>query len=71
MVRYVLYSVALKLEVKLMFVLCVMCFQELDRDAGEETIKMAYKRLAKFYHRGGWFVSPFSTFPVSVFRVQS
>jgi hypothetical protein len=55
-----------------MFVLCgVMWFQELDRDADEETIKTAYRRLAKFYHPDGWFVSPFSTFPVSMFRVQS
>jgi hypothetical protein len=48
-----------------------MWFQELDRDADEETIKTAYRRLAKFYHPDGWFVSPFSTFPVSMFRVQS
>ncbi|TVU02447.1 hypothetical protein EJB05_52065, partial [Eragrostis curvula] len=30
--------------------LCGMWIEELDRDADEETIKTAYRRLAKFYH---------------------
>uniref|UniRef100_A0A0A9G0Z8 J domain-containing protein n=1 Tax=Arundo donax TaxID=35708 RepID=A0A0A9G0Z8_ARUDO len=46
----------LELEVKLMHVLCGMYFEELDRDADEETIKTAYRKLAKFYHPDGWFV---------------
>uniref|UniRef100_A0A0D3GTT2 J domain-containing protein n=1 Tax=Oryza barthii TaxID=65489 RepID=A0A0D3GTT2_9ORYZ len=29
---------------------CGVWFEELDRDADEETIKTAYRRLAKFYH---------------------
>jgi curved DNA-binding protein CbpA len=31
-----------------------MRFKELGRDADEETIKTAYRRLAKFYHPDGW-----------------
>jgi hypothetical protein len=30
-----------------------MCFEELERDADEDTIKTAYRRLAKFYHPDG------------------
>jgi curved DNA-binding protein CbpA len=33
-----------------------MRFKELGRDADEETIKTAYRRLAKFYHPDGWFI---------------
>jgi DnaJ-class molecular chaperone len=30
-----------------------MYFEELERDAEEDTIKTAYRRLAKFYHPDG------------------
>jgi len=33
-----------------------MWFEELGRDADEETIKTAYRRLAKFYHPDGQFI---------------
>lgn len=42
-----------------------MGFEELGRDADEETIKTAYRRLAKFYHPDGWFIH------LSVFLVIS
>uniref|UniRef100_A0A453B175 J domain-containing protein n=1 Tax=Aegilops tauschii subsp. strangulata TaxID=200361 RepID=A0A453B175_AEGTS len=32
---------------------------ELERDADEETIKVAYRRLAKFYHPDGLLLYPF------------
>lgn len=31
---------------------------ELERDADEEKIKLAYRRLAKFYHPDGMLLSP-------------
>jgi hypothetical protein len=33
-----------------------MRFKELGRDVDEETIKTAYRRLAKFYNPDGWFI---------------
>lgn len=39
-----------------MCALCAMWFEELGRDADEETIKTAYRRLAKFYHPDGQFI---------------
>jgi hypothetical protein len=43
---------------------CGVWFEELDRDADEETIKTAYRRLAKFYHPDGMLFTVISTFPI-------
>lgn len=36
-----------------MVLCCLVLDTELDRDAEEEQIKVAYRRLAKFYHPDG------------------
>lgn len=36
-----------------LFVNCGFHFTELERDADEEQVKVAYRRLAKFYHPDG------------------
>lgn len=41
------------LNVMIDLLICNSSLEELERDADEEQIKVAYRRLAKFYHPDG------------------